>query len=181
MHFMLRSEDDTAQKYHTMVMSLFRNRYKLRGKAVKGASRQYGRVKKIEDMDKMLSYTTKDENVIYKVNDRKWLEECIKNSYKKEEKNTMWKEFIGAMDEWVKVYYGSGDNYYIDRNDLVQQVIQEYMKIYDRPPPKSTIVKAVMRYDTYGIHWYMREMRVVTHPKDEFAKVTINMNFDLKK
>ena len=148
-----------------MVVALFRKRYKLRGKAVQNASRQYGRVKEIKDLDKMLSYTCKDDNVRYNVKDRKWLEDCMDASYKKNTKDTIWKEYLGKMDEWIQEGVSEFDEHFkMDRNTLSAKAIRLYMEVYDRPPTRQTIMKVIMRYDINGIDWYMRKIGCWTAP-----------------
>ncbi len=56
LHFMVEMTDTT---YHAFSKRLFKDKYKLRGRAVKGKARQYGKQKKIKDLEKALAYTVK--------------------------------------------------------------------------------------------------------------------------
>lgn len=56
LHFMCEMSDET---YHAFSKRVFKDKYKLRGRAVKGKARQYGKEKKIKDIEKALSYTCK--------------------------------------------------------------------------------------------------------------------------
>lgn len=57
MHFVVQmSEKD----YHTLTIRVFKNKYNLRGRAVDGKPRQYGKVKEIENLEKMKAYTLKE-------------------------------------------------------------------------------------------------------------------------
>jgi len=74
--FMEDHEYDKVQRH-------FREVWKLNGSAQKGETKQYGRVRKIKDKNKMLSYTVKDGNV---VTSETWdidLEQYIEASYHK--------------------------------------------------------------------------------------------------
>lgn len=57
MHFCVQMTQDD---YHRYSKRVFIDRFKLRGRAQKDKPRQYGKVKSIDNIDKMLSYTTKD-------------------------------------------------------------------------------------------------------------------------
>lgn len=56
LHFMVEMSDET---YHAFSKRLFKDKYKLRGRACKGKARQYGKQKKIRDIEKALAYTCK--------------------------------------------------------------------------------------------------------------------------
>jgi hypothetical protein len=56
LHFMVEMSDET---YHKFSKRVFKDKYKLRGRAMKGKSRQYGKQKKIKDLEKALAYTCK--------------------------------------------------------------------------------------------------------------------------
>lgn len=56
----------TEIHYHRFAKRVFKDKFKLRGRAKDGLPRQYGKVKSVENHEKMLSYTLKDEN--YKTN-----------------------------------------------------------------------------------------------------------------
>jgi len=57
MHFLVKmSKDD----YHKFANRIFKKRFCLRGRAIKDSPRQYGRVKHIENLERMKAYTLKD-------------------------------------------------------------------------------------------------------------------------
>lgn len=60
MHFLVQMTD---KDYHKFSKRVFVEKYKLRGKATKDNPRQYGRVKKIENLERMAAYTLKDGNI----------------------------------------------------------------------------------------------------------------------
>lgn len=55
--------DMSSKDYHTYSIRIFRNKYNLRGQAIKDHPRQYGKIKQIHDLDKMAAYTLKDGNI----------------------------------------------------------------------------------------------------------------------
>lgn len=60
MHFFVEMSKTDYTRFSKRV---FIDRFKLRGRASKGLSRQYGKVKKIENLTKMAAYTLKDGNI----------------------------------------------------------------------------------------------------------------------
>lgn len=58
-HFLVEME---LNDYHNFTQRVFVKKYKLRGKAKDGNCRQYGKIKDIQDIDKLKSYTIKDNN-----------------------------------------------------------------------------------------------------------------------
>lgn len=74
--FMTDEEYDKVQRH-------FREVWKLCGKATQDQTREYGRVRKIKDKNKMLSYTIKDGNVVTSENWDIDLEQYIAASYQK--------------------------------------------------------------------------------------------------
>lgn len=81
-HFHLCVDMDNKQ-YDTFRKTILVNKYKLQGQARNGIGRQYGKVNKIREETKMLQYTVKDQNIIYKNYDLKTIQELIENSYKR--------------------------------------------------------------------------------------------------
>lgn len=59
-HFLVQMSDADYHKYSKRV---FKDKFKLRGVAKDGNPRQYGRVKRIEDLERMAAYTIKDGNI----------------------------------------------------------------------------------------------------------------------
>lgn len=60
MHFMVQMSD---KQYHAFSKRCFKDKYQLRGKALKDKARQYGKVQKIKDVHRMKLYTCKDGKV----------------------------------------------------------------------------------------------------------------------
>lgn len=59
-HFLVQMTD---KDYHNFAKRVFKDKLKLRGQARDGKPRQYGRVKKIEDLERMAAYTIKQGNI----------------------------------------------------------------------------------------------------------------------
>jgi len=59
-HFLVEMSD---KEYHSFSKRVFKDKYQLRGRATKGAPRQYGKERKIRDIQKVARYTCKDKNV----------------------------------------------------------------------------------------------------------------------
>ena len=79
-HFLVEMSD---KDYHSFSKRVFKDKYQLRGRATKGAPRQYGKEKKIRDIQKVARYTCKDKNVITNIDEAELedilgqkLEEC---------------------------------------------------------------------------------------------------------
>ena len=59
-HFLVQM---TESDYHKYAKRCFKDKLKLRGQARDGKARQYGKVKKIEDIERMAAYTIKQGNI----------------------------------------------------------------------------------------------------------------------
>lgn len=94
-HFIAYLSDE---EYHKLSKNLFIDKYKLRGRAIKGKPRQYGKVKKtIKDEELAIAYTLKDGN--YRTNmDQKTIETCLKKSYEKTSKNLEVEKLFQYLD-----------------------------------------------------------------------------------
>ena len=79
-HFVVQMSPDD---YNKLCNTFFKNKHKLRGRALKDKPRQYGRVKNIQDLDKMMAYTCKDANIISNLTDEQ-LDKYINMSFKKQ-------------------------------------------------------------------------------------------------
>lgn len=61
-HFVVEFENEPDKHYHNFSKRVFKDKYKLNGQAKAGKARQYGCLKKIENLEKMCAYTLKDGN-----------------------------------------------------------------------------------------------------------------------
>lgn len=161
MHFLLKPEDQDS--YHKLAQNVFKQKYKLRGKATKGKCRQYGKVKEIENIQKMMAYTVKDGNCIIKVEDKKQIETALMESFQKVDN-------LGKLDKIMKEYidenktkeykekYGTyePDGFALDRYKFIEHYTYSYFTIFEKVPSKNMIINAVIRY--FGksqISWYL--------------------------
>ncbi len=161
MHFLLKAEDQDS--YHKLAQNVFKQKYKLRGRATKGACRQYGKVKNIEDIKKMMSYTVKDGNYIAKVDDMEVVEKAFQESYEKVDNlgklDKIMKEYIDEnKTEEYKEKNGSYEpnGFAINRYKLIEHYTYSYFTIFEKVPSKNMIINAVVKY--FGksqIGWYL--------------------------
>lgn len=93
MHFVVQMND---KDYHRFCKRIFIDKYKLRGKALKDKPRQYGRVKRIQDLERMCAYTLKDNNIRSNMTEKQ-LDSYRNISFKKKEN----KEFKEQLWEYV--------------------------------------------------------------------------------
>ena len=160
-HFLLKTSDPSL--YHKLAQNVFKQKYKLRGRATTGKCRQYGKVKEIEDISKMMSYTVKDGNCIIKVEDKKQVERAVMESFQKVDN-------LGKLDKIMKEYidenkkkeykekHGSyePDGFAIDRYKFIEHYTYSYFTIFEKVPSKNMIINAVVKY--FGksqIGWYL--------------------------
>lgn len=98
MHFMVQMY---PKDYSRFAKRVFIDKYGLRGRALEGLPRQYGKVKNIENIQKMMCYTVKDGNLMTNM-DQDTIEELIKQSFKKEDKKTEYEQLYEALTEYAK-------------------------------------------------------------------------------
>lgn len=77
------------EQYVNFSKCCFIDKYKLRGRAPAGQSRQYGKVKEIRNLQKMQAYTLKDGDYITNM-DEEVIKELYKQSAKKVEKKNIY-------------------------------------------------------------------------------------------
>ncbi len=161
MHFLLKTSD--LSSYHKFAQNVFKQKYKLRGKATKGQCRQYGKVKEIDSIRKMMAYTVKDGNCIIKVNDKKQVERAIMESFQKVDN-------LGKLDKIMKDYIDENkteeykekhgvyepNGFALNRYEFIKHYTYSYFTIFEKVPSKNMIINAVIRY--FGkteIGWYL--------------------------
>jgi len=144
-HFLVEMTD---QDYTRFSKRVFIDKFKLRGRAVKSAPRQYGKVKQIENLEQMKRYTVKDGNFRTNLTDTE-IEQLVENSFQKDEKKKIQDELMDVLQEqfhhleWFDVRYGIKDSLDYDecsRNycAITRYVITWYLDKDMRPPPPST-------------------------------------------
>lgn len=144
-HFLVEMTD---KDYSRFAKRVFIDKFSLRGRAVKGKPRQYGKVGKIENLEHMKRYTVKDGDFRTNLTDTE-IEELVENSFKKTEKKKLEEELMEVLQEqfhqleWFDVRYGIHDSLDYDacsRNysQITRYVITWYLDKDMRPPPPST-------------------------------------------
>lgn len=172
-HFILWAED--PQDYHKFAQNVFKQKYRLRGRAEKGKCRQYGKIKKIEDIEKMMQYTVKDGNCDYKIGahlSKDDIKQAFDKSYKKSDNyDKLEKIMLKYIDENKTKKYPTTMHdfqstatvaYTIDREQFITKYTTVYFELFGRVPTRNMIINAVVKYDTEGgIKWYIASIRVL--------------------
>ncbi len=124
-HFHVMFQGDS--KMYTNFSKKIVEKFKLRGKAKDGKSRQYGKVKEIDNVEKMAAYTLKDGNIRTNMSEKD-LEKYRSISYKKNEEKKL---FAKILDKLVK-QCGQSDpvSYWDDwkltlRQKIISLIIQD--------------------------------------------------------
>lgn len=147
MHFCVQIND---KDYHSFSERLKR-KFKLRGRAVKGAPAQFKCLTKIENLEKMMSYTLKDG--VYDSNmSEVQLKALYEQSYQKKESRSLWDRLIEYLDK-VPMYPDKESMYnkysqYI--NDLRKAIIEFHIKEKTmKGLTKSSVESAARKYIMY--------------------------------
>ena len=152
--------DMTDQQYDSFRKTVIVNKFKRQGVAKNGIGRQYGKVKKIRDEMKLLQYTVKDQNIIYKNIDLKTIQELIQGSYKKEDRLFPFEELMAHLKENSPRYYNKRSGEYHQHIDcdfrlIETDIIKFYLehskceKIITKSQLKSITTRYLMYYSTY--------------------------------
>jgi len=106
MHFIVQMTDDD---YHKFSKRVFKDKFKLRGRAIKGEPRQYGKIHNIEDIEKAKAYTCKDGNLRTNMTDEE-IQKYIDSSFKKEDKKQFLEECAQELEsKYLEYQKQSGD------------------------------------------------------------------------
>ncbi len=167
-HFLLYAKDNKS--YSNFAQNVFKQKFALRGRATTDNPRQYGRVKNIKDIDRMIAYTVKDKNVIYKVDDEKMLKDAFARSFSKN------KDKITIFNEKISHYVNNArqlqnDGFLSNRNDFVETIITTYWEVFEKLPSRNFQINQIYKY-TKDAKWYMMKSGTFTDP-DSFTYSTI--------
>lgn len=100
-HFLVQMSSDD---YHLFAERVFRKKFKLRGRASNNQPRQYGKLKKIEDFQKLASYTIKDGD--FKSNmPESDVQKYFEQSFKKQEKKKIYQELFENIENSYEPQY----------------------------------------------------------------------------
>lgn len=81
LHFLIRMSDN---HYKNFADRIFRKKYNLRGQSKKGVPRQYGKLREIHDLERMGSYTCKEQNLRHNI-DGETIKRWVERSFKKKD------------------------------------------------------------------------------------------------
>lgn len=152
-HFCVQMTDTD---YHSFSKRL-KVKYSLSGRATVNTSRQYGKVKEIENLELMKAYTIKSGNIRSNLTEEE-LEHLKGKSYEKNEKKTFEKELIEKFDtslgfdsNWINLIHTGG--YEINWNTCAfnferaqNVIIQHYLEKNAKMPPPSILKNHVKLY-----------------------------------
>lgn len=172
-HFLLWAEQ--LEDYHKLAQNIFKRKYNLRGKATKGKCRQYGKVKKIEDIDRMMAYSVKDKNVTYKIDDSNedQIKKAFATSFEKNDNLTRLNDMLLKYIEENKApqyipkvdntgYYNKMCGFGLSRSNFIKKYTTIYFELFERVPTRNMIINAVVKYDKkLGIEWYLDTVHVL--------------------
>jgi len=142
----------SSSDYHKYSKRVFKDKYKLRGQARDGIGRQYGKVTKIENVEKMKQYTLKHGKYRTNMPDAE-INELLEKSYiveKKETKNEQLqcylkthielKSWVDEEDTSMSIYSSIGTRNCAENFDtLVHAIIVYHLENKQRIPPQSVI------------------------------------------
>ncbi len=142
----------SEEEYHRFAVTVLRQQLKLRGRAIAGFCRQYGKVKHIRSLEKMKAYTMKDGNIVTNLQE----EELVKLkalSYKKENHITEFWKMVDYVNDNIKL---NVDGYINDIDEAkARRLVVEYMIINNdkehnlKTPTRSQIDNVVKSYVMY--------------------------------
>lgn len=124
MHFVVQM---TEKDYHTLTIRVFKNKFGLRGRAADGKPRQYGKVKEIENLQKMKAYTLKEGDYVTNIPDEEIEMLYAMSSSKKEqeEQDDELMKHLGKIELRKEIYDHDMD---INYTRLCKGVIDFYIE-----------------------------------------------------
>lgn len=161
-------QDTSGQHFHVCVnmtdkqYDSFRNtilvkHYGLRGQARGGRPRQYGSVRNVRDHTKMLQYTVKDQNIIYKNYSLDTIQDLIQSSYHRPDKRDLHSDVI----KYLMLYEGEVyppiydlDHANIQYDSVEKLTITYLIKKTDKIPTKSLVQTLVRSFLTHRARLY---------------------------
>lgn len=97
-HFVIEFMEEPERNYHNFCKRIFINKYKLRGRALKDKPRQYGALKKIENIQRMMAYTLKEGNFITNIETNQ-IEKLIEISKQHTKYHTFREKLLKHLEE----------------------------------------------------------------------------------
>ncbi len=150
----------TEKDYNAYVKRVFKDKFKLSGRAGNGEGRQYGRVKDIENITKMKAYVLKDGKFKTNIPEDE-IKELLSIAFKKDEKETEQREFrdrlMGAIHQDLTSKQGL-EFHQITKRDIGIAIIAEFQRMGECAYPLSS-----MRLGGYVKHYSMYIMKMPAH------------------
>lgn len=147
-HYHIAAEID-QEEYNRYKQNIYQKQYKLRGKAIDGKPKQYGKIEKVRDQTKMLAYTIKDMNLVLNGITLEELQQSIDVSYPKTE---TWEQQIidalKAQDNDDRITLGNIEAKVMELEILV---LNHYL-VYSTTlavPSRAFMKKIIIRYLMY--------------------------------
>ena len=146
-------------KQYDKVQRVFREKWKLNGSAQSGKTKEYGRVRKIKDRNKMLMYTVKDQNIVTSENWDIDLEKYIEASYqkgtKKELREKELKDKLIEYSKSIKITTSNiemmDDNEFSSYQEICEQICRIYQKYNFEFPVLKTMNRLMTRYGILNV------------------------------
>lgn len=141
-HFLVEM---SKQDYARFSKRVFIDKFKLRGRATKGAPRQYGKINDIKDLDRAAAYTIKDGNIKTNMTQDR-ISALNELAYEKKADDTV-EKIISFVDENIK--YDPYDDY--NELETVGILVIDWLIKNQKPLRQSTI-----RYYSHQVMAYTR-------------------------
>lgn len=118
-HFLVQMEDED---YHRYAKRVFKDKFKLRGRAAKDLPRQYGKVNKIENLERMKAYTVKSGNIRSNMPQEE-LDGYMEASFEREDKLKIKDELFQKLRginllDWTTNRYGIRDDVNMEHSSM---------------------------------------------------------------
>lgn len=153
--------DMTDNQYDKFRKTILVKKYERQGVARNGVGRQYGKIGKIRDETKLMQYTCKDNNIIYRKIDLKTIQDLIQKSYHREDRKFPLKALMEHLRANSHAHYQDmtddpdWDDHKVEYVQIEFDIIQFYLdnstceKTLTKSQIKSITTKYLMYYTPY--------------------------------
>jgi len=152
MHFLVKMSDT---HYKNFADRVFRKKFNLRGQARKGLPRQYGKIREIQDLEKMAAYTVKDGNIRTNMEDKdiqRWIELSFKKDADKEFRDMIY-EYLDTCPAPETINDGFNVVANVDHSKPPQflriSILQYFRENSNKIPNANTIKSFITGYMLY--------------------------------
>lgn len=154
-HFLVQMKDEDYTKFRKRV---FIDKLKLKGQARNGTSRQYGKVKQIENLDRLKAYTVKDNNFRTNLTPKE-IETICSQSFKKEQELDLRDELMAYLFKEQSLRDISKPNYeHYDRWDTIKDIVT-FFKTNEKYKPNLN--RAIIdRYVNYFVMYVYNALSI---------------------